>query len=63
MLERKTGKLELLKEFHETEDKERDARLRSNDGAIDPEGRFWIGTMNDFCVGTPKPEGMSTTIH
>ncbi|KFX98811.1 hypothetical protein O988_04178 [Pseudogymnoascus sp. VKM F-3808] len=57
MLERKTGNLELLKGFHETEDSERDARLRSNDGAIDPDGRFWIGIMNDFLVGTPKPEG------
>jgi hypothetical protein len=54
-LDRETGKLELLKRFYETE--ERDQRLRSNDGAVDPQGRFWIGTMNDFWVGEPQAEG------
>ncbi|KAH8679654.1 hypothetical protein BGZ60DRAFT_524865 [Tricladium varicosporioides] len=55
LLERETGKYELLKRFYETEEK--DERLRSNDGAVDPQGRFWIGTMNDFWVGPPQPEG------
>ena len=55
VLDRETGKFELLKRFYETE--ERDQRLRSNDGAIDPQGRFWIGTMNDFWVGEPQAEG------
>ena len=55
ILDRETGKFELLKRFYETE--ERDQRLRSNDGAIDPQGRFWIGTMNDFWVGEPQAEG------
>lgn len=55
LLDRETGELELLKRFYDTE--ERDKRLRSNDGAVDPQGRFWIGTMNDFWVGEPQAEG------
>jgi hypothetical protein len=55
MLDRVAEKWELLKRFYDTE--EEDERLRSNDGAIDPQGRFWIGTMNDFWVGEPQAEG------
>lgn len=55
VMERETGKHQLLKRFYDTE--ERDERLRSNDGAIDPQGRLWIGTMNDFWVGEPQAEG------
>ncbi|CZR59192.1 related to senescence marker protein 30 [Phialocephala subalpina] len=55
ILDRETGKYELLKRFYDTEEK--DDRLRSNDGAVDPQGRFWIGTMNDFHVGEPQAEG------
>lgn len=56
ILERETGKYELLKRFYDSEEK--DDRLRSNDGAVDPQGRFWIGTMNDFHVGEPQAEGV-----
>jgi len=55
VLDRKTEKYEYLQRFYEST--ERDDRLRSNDGAVDPQGRFWIGTMNDFHVGPPQPEG------
>lgn len=55
LVDRETGKLELLKRFYDSEEK--DDRLRSNDGAVDPQGRFWIGTMNDFHVGEPQAEG------
>ena len=55
VLDRETGKLELLKRFHDNE--ANDARLRSNDGAVDPQGRFWIGTMTDFGVGPLQAEG------
>ncbi|TVY71192.1 putative sugar lactone lactonase [Lachnellula suecica] len=55
LLNRETGKTELLKRFYGAEEK--DERLRSNDGAVDPKGRFWIGTMNDFWVGDPQAEG------
>ena len=57
ILDRETGKYELLKRFFDSEEK--DERLRSNDGAIDPQGRFWVGTMNDFWVGEPQAEGGS----
>ncbi|KAL7266899.1 rRNA-processing protein cgr1 [Rhizina undulata] len=30
---------------------------RFNDGAVDSKGRFWAGSMNDFHVGEPQPEG------
>jgi hypothetical protein len=56
ILERKTGEVELLKRFYDTEEK--DERLRSNDGAVDPQGRFWVGTMNDFWLGECFPEGI-----
>ena len=55
VLDRETGEYEMLKRFHDSQ--ENDERLRSNDGAVDPQGRFWIGTMNDFCVGRPQSEG------
>lgn len=55
ILERQTGKYKLLKRFYDSE--ENDERLRSNDGIVDPQGRFWIGTMNDFWVGEPQAEG------
>ncbi|KAG9233327.1 hypothetical protein BJ875DRAFT_50088 [Amylocarpus encephaloides] len=55
LLDRETGKSELLRKFYDTEEK--DERLRSNDGAVDPEGRLWLGAMNDFWVGEPQAEG------
>ncbi|KAK6584489.1 hypothetical protein PZA11_002713 [Diplocarpon coronariae] len=55
VLDRETGGCELLKRFYDGEEK--DERLRSNDGAVDPQGRLWIGTMNDFWVGEPQAEG------
>lgn len=34
-------------------------RMRANDGNIDPQGRFWVGMMNDGLVveGEPEAEG------
>ena len=32
--------------------------MRSNDGAADCEGRFWVGTMNDPKVKEPTDEGV-----
>ncbi|KAH8599201.1 hypothetical protein B0O99DRAFT_613270 [Bisporella sp. PMI_857] len=55
ILDRRTEKYELLGYFHDN--RGLDDRLRSNDGAVDPQGRFWIGTMNDFHVGPPQAEG------
>lgn len=56
VLDRNTGAYHLLKRFYESEEKS--DRMRSNDGAVDPKGRFWIGTMNDFWTGEPEAEGM-----
>lgn len=55
ILDRRTEKYEYIQRFYD--DRTRDDRMRSNDGAVDPQGRFWVGTMNDFHVGEPQAEG------
>jgi sugar lactone lactonase YvrE len=32
-------------------------RMRGNDGAVDSQGRFWVGFMNDPLVAEVKDEG------
>ncbi|KAL2262538.1 hypothetical protein VTK26DRAFT_1017 [Humicola hyalothermophila] len=53
VLDRKTGKYEYLAKYDEANA----PRIRSNDGAVDPNGRFWLGTMTDFNMGPFRPEG------
>lgn len=55
VFERDSGSWEYLNMFYDS--MERAERSRSNDGTVDSKGRLWIGTMNDFHVGTPQPEG------
>lgn len=55
VLDRPTGKYAYVQRSFD--DAATAERLRSNDGAVDPAGRFWLGTMNDFHVGAPQPEG------
>ncbi|CDK26281.1 unnamed protein product [Kuraishia capsulata CBS 1993] len=31
--------------------------MRSNDGSVDKDGNFWVGTMNDFSFGSVTPTG------
>ncbi|CAK7275126.1 rRNA-processing protein cgr1 [Sporothrix epigloea] len=66
VLDRTTGQYEYLQYFSEstlgpavspqalTIDFE---RVRGNDGAADPHGRFWLGSMTDFDYGEFQPEG------
>lgn len=54
ILDRKTGKYDYLTK---SVDGEGNPRLRSNDGAVDPHGRLWLGTMTDFSFGECQPEG------
>lgn len=56
ILDRKTGQYEYITRFVEGEG---NPRTRSNDGAADPHGRFWLGTMTDFDLGEFQPEGTS----
>lgn len=56
LLDRKTGKYEYVARFASADGQEND-RLRSNDGAVDPHGRFWLGAMTDFGKGDVQPEG------
>ncbi|KAJ6446675.1 calcium homeostasis protein regucalcin [Purpureocillium lavendulum] len=53
VLDRSTGHYELIARFSEPHNE----RLRSNDGAADPQGRFWLGSMTDFGLGEFQPEG------
>ncbi|KAK3375140.1 hypothetical protein B0H63DRAFT_268390 [Podospora didyma] len=57
LLDRKTGQYEYLNRFAHDGGEKKDARIRSNDGAVDPHGRFWLGTMTDFGLGDFQPEG------
>ncbi|KAK8022305.1 hypothetical protein PG993_013072 [Apiospora rasikravindrae] len=45
---------EYVAKFHKMKD---NFRLRGNDGAVDPHGRFWLGTMTDFELGPFQSEG------
>ncbi|KUI59344.1 Putative sugar lactone lactonase [Cytospora mali] len=56
LLDRKTGKYEYVAKFAGA-DGEENSRLRSNDGGVDPHGRFWMGAMTDFGQGDFQPEG------
>lgn len=56
ILDVKTGKYDMIKTF---EDGKSNERLRANDGAADPHGHFWLGTMTDFGHGPFQPEGPS----
>ncbi|GAB1320510.1 rRNA-processing protein cgr1 [Madurella fahalii] len=53
LLDRKSGKYEYLTKLPEVKPE----RIRPNDGAADPKGRFWLGTMTDFGLGPFQPEG------
>lgn len=57
LLDRKTGKYEYVTRFSPSAGQDVE-RLRSNDGNVDPHGRFWMGSMTDFGKGDFKPEGM-----
>jgi len=53
---RKTGAMKYLKKF--SDDPEQGKQIRSNDGAVDTSGRFWVGTMNDPTVTDPTDVGV-----
>ncbi|KAI5928576.1 regucalcin [Camillea tinctor] len=52
VLDRKTGKYEYVTRFSEQDNE----RVRSNDGAVGPDGTFWQGSMTDFGYEN-QPEG------
>jgi sugar lactone lactonase YvrE len=55
VLDRQAGTYEMLVQFNE----QNNERIRSNDGAVDPHGKLWLGTMTDFEHGEPQPEGIA----
>ncbi|WYZ40740.1 hypothetical protein EsH8_IV_001081 [Colletotrichum jinshuiense] len=52
-LDVQSGKYEYISKLYEPHNE----RLRANDGAVDPHGRFWLGTMTDFGLGDFQVEG------
>lgn len=54
VLDVKSGEYEYVAKLYEQDNQ----RLRANDGAVDPHGRFWLGTMTDFGLGDFQVEGM-----
>lgn len=59
IMNKKTGEWRYIKKMWENEEAQDDKehRMRSNDGAVDSQGRFYVGTMNDPLVHEPSPEG------
>jgi sugar lactone lactonase YvrE len=57
VLDRTTGKYEIIQHFNQPNNE----RLRSNDGASDPNGCFWLGTMTDFGLGPFVAEGEASS--
>ncbi|CAK7275451.1 rRNA-processing protein cgr1 [Sporothrix epigloea] len=66
VLDRRTGQYEYLRKFSDSSSSAGSVeaqtpvdfeRLRGNDGAADPHGRFWLGSMTDFGYGAFQPEG------
>lgn len=56
VLDRATGRYDYVARFAAANNND-DDRTRSNDGAVDPHGRFWLGSMTDFGLGDFQPEG------
>ncbi|KAI1777908.1 hypothetical protein F4818DRAFT_439227 [Hypoxylon cercidicola] len=60
VLDRRSGKYEYVARFSSSSSADGggkdNERLRSNDGAIDPHGRFWLGAMTDIGLDL-QPEG------
>ncbi|EFQ27032.1 SMP-30/Gluconolaconase/LRE-like region [Colletotrichum graminicola] len=53
VLDVQSGTYQYVSKLHDTDNE----RLRANDGAVDPHGRFWLGTMTDFGLGDFQAEG------
>jgi sugar lactone lactonase YvrE len=51
ILDRSVGRYEYTHRFPRNES------MRSNDGAVDPSGQFWVGTMSDFGIWPLQPLG------
>ena len=61
---KKTGEPRYIKKFWSDEEVKsgKANRMRSNDGSVDSQGRYYVGTMNDpTVVDEPGPEGELTT--
>ncbi|TKA69514.1 hypothetical protein B0A55_08391 [Friedmanniomyces simplex] len=72
IMNRETGQSRWVKDMWDDEERKedgggkpgvgrtREARMRSNDGAVDAAGRYWVGTMNDPLVveGNITDEGV-----
>lgn len=62
IMDKKTAEWRYIKKMWTEEEAKSglERRMRSNDGAVDAQGRFWVGTMNDpTVVDEPIAEGGS----
>lgn len=64
IMNKKTGDVRYIKKMWEADGVQqgKEHRMRSNDGAVDVEGRFYVGTMNDPLVKEPSAEGKFSSI-
>lgn len=63
VLDRSTGHYGYVARFAAAHpDGQDNKRLRSNDGAVDPHGRFWLGSMTDFGLGQNQSEGKEFSV-
>lgn len=59
LMQRSTGRLEYIKNvWDERDGPGKDRWMRMNDGAVDTNGRYWVGAMNDPKVRAPSNEGV-----
>lgn len=61
---RQTGEYRWIKKVW-SDDEVKDGkpdRMRGNDGAVDSQGRYWVGFMNDPLVAEVVDEGMQSAI-
>lgn len=57
VLDRSTARYDYIARFAAADNGQENKRTRSNDGAVDPQGRFWLGSMTDFGLGDIQTEG------
>ncbi|KAL1305220.1 hypothetical protein AAFC00_002138 [Neodothiora populina] len=60
IMNKKTAEWRYIKKMWDTEEvqQNKEHRMRSNDGAVDSQGRYFVGTMNDPLIHEPSPEGV-----
>lgn len=63
IFDRNTAKVKYIKKYWEDDPNqaEKEKKFRGNDGAVDAQGRYWVGIMRDPLVNEPSDDGMLQT--